>query len=277
MSNVLKIACVQTNAGPVIEENLTQIDTLVRDASGQGAQFIATPENSCHIRTPGTEKLHSAPTQDNHPGVPFFSELAKELSVWLMAGSMSMKISDTQLLNRSFLFSDKGELVAHYDKIHMFDVDLEKGESYRESDANKPGERAVLAKTSIGAIGMTICYDLRFASLYRLLTKAGAQIITVPAAFTVPTGKAHWEVLLRARAIETGCFIVAPGQCGEHEGGRKTYGHSLIISPWGEILADGGEDVGIIMADCDLDLIDKARLAVPSLKHDRPFTLDIVE
>ena len=184
---------------------------------------------------------------------------------------MSIKLGDNRIANRSFLFSDTGEIVARYDKIHLFDVDLPTGESHRESDLVRPGEEAVVAETPWAIIGLSICYDLRFAYLYRDLAKAGASILTVPAAFTVPTGKAHWETLLRARAIETGSFVLAPAQCGEHEGGRQTYGHSLIIGPWGEVLADAGEDTGFIIAELDLSAVEKAREAIPALKHDRAY------
>lgn len=268
---VIKAACVQLNAGPVIEDNLHAAAALIREAAGQGAQFIATPENTCHMRSPQTEKLKSAKPEDTHPGIPFFSELARELGVFLLAGSLSIRLEDNRIANRSYLFGDNGEIAAHYDKIHLFDVDLPTGESHRESALVRPGEHAVVAAMPWGKLGMSICYDLRFAYLYRDLAKAGASIISVPAAFTVPTGQAHWHTLLRARAIETGAFVMAPAQCGEHEGGRRTYGHSLIIGPWGEILAEGGEEPGIIMGDLDLSAVEKARAAIPALRHDREY------
>lgn len=271
MEKMVKTACIQLNAGPVIEDNLQAAQALIREAAAQGAQFIATPENTCHMRSPQSEKLKTAKPEDTHPGIPFFSELARELGVWLLAGSISIRLDDNRIANRSFLFSDSGQIAARYDKIHLFDVDLPTGESHRESALVRPGEKAVVAPLPWGKLGLSICYDLRFAYLYRDLAKAGASIISVPAAFTVPTGQAHWHTLLRARAIETGAFVIAPAQCGEHEGGRRTYGHSLIISPWGEILAEGGEEPGIVMADLDLELVAKARAAIPALKHDREY------
>lgn len=268
-----KAACIQLNAGPEIAANLKDAASLVREAASQGAQFIATPENTCHIRMPATEKLKSSPVAEKHPALPLFSGLAKETGAWLLLGSISVKISDDKIANRSYLFNDKGAIAATYDKIHLFDVDLDGGETYRESATVKPGGKAITADTPFGRIGMTICYDVRFAHLYRTLAQAGASILTIPAAFTVPTGKAHWETLLRARAIENGAFVIAPAQCGVHEGGRGTYGHSLIIGPWGDVLAQGGEAPGIIMADLDPGAVGKARGAVPSLRHDRDFRL----
>jgi predicted amidohydrolase len=198
--------------------------------------------------------------------------LAAELDIWLLAGSLVVKLEDdSRMANRSFLINPSGMVSARYDKIHMFDVDLEGGESYRESKKFRPGEQAVVADTPFGPVGMTICYDMRFAYLYRTLAQAGARILTVPAAFTRPTGRVHWHTLLRCRAIETGSFIMAPAQCGDHEDGRKTYGHSLIISPWGEILAEAGEEPSIIFADLNLSKVDEARSMVPALNHDRTF------
>lgn len=267
----VRTACIQLNAGPEVAANLDAAGTLIREAAGQGAQFIATPENTCHIRSPQSAKLKSAKPEDQHAGVPYFSGLAQDLGVWLLAGSMSILLDDNRIANRSFLFSDKGDIVARYDKIHLFDVDLPTGESHRESDLVKPGELAVVADLPWAKIGLSICYDLRFSHLYRDLAKAGASILAVPAAFTVPTGQAHWQTLLRTRAIETGSFVIAPAQCGTHEGDRKTYGHSLIIGPWGDVLAEGDEQPGIIMADLDLDAVKKARESIPALKHDREY------
>ncbi len=268
---ILKTACIQMNSGPVIRDNLIAAAELIREAAGQGAQFIATPENTCHMRYPQSEKLKTAQPEDSHPGIPFFSQIARERNVWLLIGSMSIKLTDGHIANRSFLFTNTGAIAARYDKIHLFDVDLPTGESHRESDIVRPGEQAVIADMPWAKLGMSICYDLRFSYLYRDLAKAGAAILSVPAAFTVPTGQAHWHTLLRARAIETGSFVIAPAQCGEHEGARRTYGHSLIVGPWGEILAEGGEEPGIIIADLDLSAVEKARSAIPALKHDRKF------
>lgn len=271
MAEMLKVACVQMNSGPEIEPNLKAAEVFIRAAARQGAKFIATPENTSRMRAPANRNIASALTQDEHPGVKFFSDLAAELGVWLLIGSMPVKISDTKFANRSFLFSDQGKLAATYDKIHMFDVELPTGEKHRESDTIQPGDKAVVVQMPSAKIGMSICYDVRFSYLYRTLAQAGATIITVPAAFTVPTGKAHWETLLRARAIETGSFILAPAQVGEHDGGRKTWGHSMIINPWGEILAEKAEGTGIITADIDLSEAARIRASIPSLKHDRKF------
>lgn len=272
----LRAACIQMESGPDIAENLKAAERLIRAAAARGAQFIATPENTCAMRNKAADKISCAPSDAAHPGMALFSALARELGVWLLAGSFGVREAGAErLFNRSALFDAAGQRVAIYDKIHLFDVDLPTGESRRESEAVTPGARAVVTPSPWGKIGLSICYDVRFASLYRALAQAGAKILTVPAAFTVPTGQAHWEILLRARAIETGSFVLAPAQGGTHEGGRKTWGHSLIIGPWGEILAQGaagGED--IIIADLDMTAVDKARAAIPALRHDRAFTVE---
>ena len=213
-----------------------------------------------------------AKTENEHPALPLFAALAQETGAWIVAGSLALATGGPKLAQRCYLFNPAGEIVAAYDKIHMFDADVGAGDSHRESASYEAGTRAVMAPTPWGNLGLTICYDMRFPHLYRALAKAGANIITVAAAFTVPTGQAHWHTLLRARAIETGCFILAAGQCGTHEGGRKTYGHSLIINPWGEILADAGEEKGLITATLNLDEVAAARTKLPSLQHDRVFT-----
>lgn len=265
----MKIACVQITSGPVIQENLDHAASFIREAAGQGASFIATPENSCHLRYPPAAKLDSAFPMETHPAIPFFSGLAKELNITLLIGSVAVKTED-KLWNRSLLFNPDGELVTTYDKIHLFDVQLPTGETHKESDIMKPGEKAVTAKIDDEfTLGMSICYDLRFAYLYRKLANKGANILSVPSAFTVPTGKAHWETLLRARAIEIGSYVIAPAQVGTHEGGRQTYGHSLIISPWGEVLADGGEQEGFITVEIDIKNVQQARQSIPALQHDR--------
>ncbi|NCC21749.1 MAG: carbon-nitrogen hydrolase family protein [Alphaproteobacteria bacterium] len=274
MTETLKIALLQMTSGPDIAENLKAAEEMVREAAAQGARFILTPENTCHMRSPQSEKLKSAPVEAGHPAIGRFSSLAQEMGVWLLTGSLSIRLEgEERIANRSYLFDDTGKTVATYDKIHLFDVDLPTGETHRESDLVRPGDAAVVAQSSWGGIGLTICYDLRFPHLYRALAKAGAKILTVPAAFTVPTGQAHWETLLRARAIENGAFVLAPAQTGEHQGGRKTYGHSLAVGPWGEVLADGGDAPGIALAELNLADVDKARQSIPALRHDRPFDL----
>lgn len=267
----IKAAIIQLNAGPVIEDNLRAAEALIRAAAKDGATLIATPENTCRMRAKIEDKLATSHLEKDHPAVPFFAKLANELKVTLIIGSISsIKAEEGRLANRSFLFTKGGQMVATYDKIHMFDVDLPNGDRYRESDTNRPGDQAVLAEADGLKIGLTVCYDVRFPDLYRTLAKQGAQILSIPAAFTVPTGQAHWEVLLRARAIENGAFVLAPAQVGTHEGGRATYGHSMIIAPWGEILAEIEDDgPGFACADLDLDQVDKARTAIPALKHDR--------
>ncbi|NNG02672.1 MAG: carbon-nitrogen hydrolase family protein [Inquilinus sp.] len=267
-------ACVQVNAGTEIDANLAIAGDLVRRARDRGADFVALPENVAAVVLGRQMVLERAEPVDSHPGIPFFAELARETGATLLAGSLSIALpGGTQAANRSFLFDPAGQVVATYDKIHMFDVDLAGGESYRESETFRPGERAVVAPTPWGGLGMTICYDVRFAYLYRALAQAGAEILSVPAAFTRQTGEAHWHLLLRARAVETGCFVVAPAQTGTHDRGRQTFGHSLIVAPWGEILADAGEDVGIVTAEIDMARVREARAAVPALRHDREFAL----
>jgi predicted amidohydrolase len=217
-------------------------------------------------------RLEKARPEAEHAMLAVFRELARETGAWLLLGSIVVREGDDERLrNRSFLIAPDGAVAQRYDKIHMFDVALEGGESYRESAAFRPGERAALAQLPWGVLGMTVCYDLRFPQLYRSLAQAGARFLTIPSAFTVPTGRAHWHVLLRARAIENFCFVFAPAQCGEHAEGRRTYGHSLIVAPWGEILAEGGDEPGVILAEIDPAKADEARSAVPSLTHDRPF------
>ena len=249
MTRPFKVACVQLTAGREIGPNVQAASALIRQANAAGARFILTPENTGMIEPDRTQLLVKAKAEAEHPALPAFRALAAELGVWLLLGSLQVKLDQTTCANRSFLIDDKGQVAARYDKIHMFDVDLKGGESYRESKTFRPGERAVMAATPWGKVGLSVCYDLRFAYLYRALAQAGASFLTVPAAFTRPTGEAHWHVLLRARAIETGCFVFAPAQCGEHAEGRKTYGHSLIVSPWGEVLADGGEALWLSLPD----------------------------
>jgi predicted amidohydrolase len=268
MSDKIRAAAIQMTSGPDIAENLKTAEMYIRQAAKEGAEFVATPENTDQIRQPASEKLKTAPRPEAHPGIPLFAGLAKELKIWLLAGSFAVRVSD-KLANRSILFSPDGDVAAQYDKIHLFDIDLPNGEKYRESDVIQPGTKTAVAKTPWGGVGLTVCYDVRFAYLYRKLAQAGANILTIPSAFTVPTGRAHWETLVRARAIETGSFVIAPAQVGEHENGRKTWGHSLIVGPWGEVLADGGKDNGIIMADLNMKDVQRVRGLIPALKHDR--------
>jgi predicted amidohydrolase len=245
------------------------VGDLVRRARDAGAEFIVTPEITGMFEPKRDLHLAKATGEETNPALAAFRELARETGAWLLIGSLAIKLDAARLANRSFLIGPDGVIVARYDKIHMFDVDLENGESYRESALYRPGDNTVLAALPWGTLGMTICYDLRFPYLYRALAQAGADFLSIPAAFTVPTGKAHWHVLQRARAIENGCFVFAAAQWGEHADGRKTYGHSLIVDPWGEVLADAGEGVGVITAAIDLAKVAEARRMVPALRHDR--------
>lgn len=269
---VFRAACVQLRSSDDVAENIRETVRLVREAAARGAAFVATPENTTLMAPDGGAKLAQSHDEAHDPALPVFSELAKELKIWLLAGSLAIKVSETKTANRSFLFGPDGRIAARYSKIHLFDVQLASGEVYRESHTVAGGGEAVTADTPWGKIGLSICYDVRFAHLYRRLAQQGAFLFTVPSAFTVPTGSAHWHVLLRARAIENGAFVIAPAQGGEHANGRKTYGHSLIISPWGEVLAEAGTDPGVILADIDPELSALARAKVPSLQHDRGFT-----
>ena len=279
MNGTFTAACVQFTAARDYEPNIRVVSHLVRRARDAGADLVLTPENTGLMEPIGKLRREKARDEANHPVLAALREVARETGVWLLLGSVSVDISrepgipegERRLANRSYLIDAAGGIVARYDKIHMFDVDLAGGESYRESNAFRPGSDLVLAETPWGVLGMTVCYDLRFPQLYRTLAQAGADFLAIPSAFTVPTGKAHWHVLLRARAIENGCYVFAPAQWGGHAEGRRTYGHSLIIDPWGEVLADAGERVDIIEARIDSARISEARRMVPSLGHDRPF------
>tara|TARA_R100001244_G_scaffold97274_1_gene72887 strand:- start:417 stop:1247 length:831 start_codon:yes stop_codon:yes gene_type:complete len=270
MSKV-RVACVQMRSGVEIAPNIVAASDLIRDAAGQGAQLVATPEmtNLLDIR-PGKARPKIAPEADDQT-LGAMRGLAAELGIWMLIGSIAVTLAgEDRLANRSVLIAPDGSVRARYDKIHMFDVEVGDGQSYRESRAYRPGERAVLAETEFGKLGMTICYDVRFPHLYRKLAQAGAGILTIPAAFTRVTGKAHWHVLVRARAIETGSFVIAPAQGGKHEDGHETFGHSLIVSPWGEVLAEKADaEPGVILADLDLDAVAKARRRIPSLGNDQ--------
>ncbi len=267
----IRVACVQMRSGVDLAANIAAATRLIREAAGQGAQLIATPEMTTLLdRKPGAVWEKST-TEEADPGLRAFRALAAELKVTLLIGSIAIRAEGGKCANRSFLIGPDGEIVATYDKIHMFDVQLNAGNIYRESDSFAAGGDAVIATLPAGKLGMTVCYDVRFPDLFRTLAVGGAKIIAVPAAFTRITGEAHWHILLRSRAIETGCFIIAPAQGGKHEDGRETYGHSLIIDPWGEVLAEGGVDPGVIVATLDLAKVDEVRGKVPSLKHARPF------
>ena len=267
-----KAACVQLRSTGDVAENIRQTSAFVREAAAGGARFIATPENTNIMAQDNRAKLAATFDEAADPSLPAFASLAKELGVWLSIGSLHIKVSPEKTANRSFLFAPDGTIRARYDKIHLFDVTVATGESYRESSQVEGGHEAVLADTEFGTVGITVCYDLRFPQLYRKLAKKGAFAFTIPSAFTVPTGEAHWHVLLRARAIENGAFVIAPAQGGLHANGRKTYGHSLIVAPWGEILAEAGTEPGVIFAKINPALSAEARGRIPSLEHDRDFS-----
>ena len=266
-----KAACVQLRSSDDVQENIRTTSELVREAKGKGAQFIATPENTTLMAPDGGAKLERSFPEETDPALPAFRQLAEETGAWLLIGSLAIKTSATKTANRSFLIDPRGRIAARYDKIHLFDTDPGSGESYRESNTVAGGAEAVIADLPWGKLGITICYDLRFPHLYRALAKKGAMLLSVPSAFTETTGKAHWHVLLRARAIENGAFVIAPAQGGVHANGRATYGHSLIVAPWGEILAEAGTEPGVILAEIDPAQSASARKRIPSLSHDRPF------
>src|SRR5262245_38771256 len=268
----IKVACVQLRSTDDVEQNIATASDLIRAAAAAGAHFVATPENTTLMAPDGGAKLEKTVAESDDKAVPAFAALAEELGVWLLIGSLAIKVSDGKTANRSYLFDPKGRIESHYDKIHLFDVNLPSGETYRESNTVAPGREAVVVSLPWARLGLSVCYDLRFPHLYRALAKAGAEILTVPSAFTETTGKAHWHVLLRTRAIENGCFVIAPAQGGTHANGRHTYGHSLIVGPWGDIIAEGGIDPGIVAAELDLGEIGAARGRVPALSHDRPYS-----
>lgn len=267
-----RIACIQMCSGQTPAANIADVSRMIRQAAAEGATLVATPEMTNVIESKRDRLIGKIGRQDDDPSVTALSELAGELNITLLVGSLALRDGEDKLVNRSLVFGPGGSTIAYYDKVHMFDVELENGERYHESRSYQAGGRAVVADAREGRIGLTICYDMRFAALYRLLAQRGAQIITVPSAFTRPTGKAHWEVLLRARSIETGSYVLAPAQCGIHESGRKTYGHTMIVAPCGETVAEMGEDTGFLVADIDLDEVKAARRRIPALEHDRAFT-----
>ena len=273
----MRAGLVQLTVGDDPVANLPETVARVRAAVAGGADFVLTPECTNALSSNRTRQRELFRAEADDPTLAALRDEAARAGVWLMIGSLGLLTDDAdgRFANRSFLIGPDGAVMARYDKIHMFDVNVSDTEVYRESSGYRPGGRAVIADTPFGRVGMTVCYDVRFAHLYRQLAKAGAEIITVPAAFNHITGAAHWEVLLRARAIETGCFVLAPAQTGFHperDGkGRRTHGHSLAISPWGEVLADAGTEPGVSFADIDLAEVARARDRVPSLSHDRMF------
>jgi predicted amidohydrolase len=271
MSAAFKAAMIQMRTGLIPGANIDVAAKLIGEAKTAGAEYVQTPEMT-NIMEVKRERLFATIVDEEADGsLATFRELARKLSLYVHVGSLAIKISPDRAANRGFLIGPKGDVVARYDKIHMFDVDLAGGESYRESRTYRPGEQAVLSDLPWGRLGLTICYDLRFPALYRALAEAGATMLAIPSAFTQQTGEAHWHTLIRARAIENGCFVFAAAQGGKHENGRETFGHSLIVDPWGRILAEGGTEPGVVMAEIDLAEVAKARGRIPSLQHGRRF------
>jgi len=269
----MRVALLQITGGDDPAANLALVRPLIRQAAESGAEFVLTPEVTNIVSTNRRHQNDVLHSEASDPTLDALRKEAQTQGIWLLIGSLAIKTDDPdgRFANRSFLISPEGEIIARYDKIHMFDAEIDAKESYRESAGYRPGTQAVMSNSALGKIGMTICYDMRFPHLYRTLAKAGAEIITVPAAFSPVTGAAHWESLLRARAIENGVFILAPAQCGQNGPKRTTYGHSMAISPWGEVLADAGDTPGITMVDLDLADVEKSRRRVPSLCNDREF------
>jgi predicted amidohydrolase len=274
MSQRVTVACVQNCPVTDTAANLRDCSQLVRQAAAEGAELIALPEYFSSLDVDASGRLIApAFSEQAHPALAHFRALAAELGVTLSLGSLAITAPGGKAFNRGYLLAPDGAVAARYDKLHLFDIALKDGEVYRESDTVRAGNAAVLAETRWGPIGLSICYDLRFPHLYRTLAKAGAGVLLVPAAFTKTTGEAHWHVLLRARAIETGAYVVAACQCGAHASGAASYGHSLIVDPWGRVIADGGEEPGIIVAEIDLAKVAEARAMIPALSHDRAFSV----
>jgi len=268
-----RVGLVQTRTPATHAAALAHVAPLVREAAGQGAQFILTPEGTNVLQKDRERLLPTLVSLEDDPVVLGLRELARELSVWINVGSALVRREDGKAANRQAVIDPTGAIVATYDKLHMFDVDLPTGETARESATYEPGERATVVETPLGAFGLTICYDMRFPALHRALALGGAQILTAPAAFTRPTGEAHWDILLRARAIETGSFVLAAAQGGFHEDGRGTWGRSIVVGPWGEVMGKLDHDApGVLIADLDLAAVAKARAAIPALKNARDFT-----
>ena len=271
MSRSVRIACLQANSGNYYVANLATLSAMAREAAARGARFLFSPEYVLMMDGSGRTMRENALDANGEPALSALAALSRELGVWHLVGSLTLNSEDGRMFNRSLLVSDQGEVTAAYDKIHMFDATLPSGTVIRESSAYRPGERAVLAATPWGALGMTVCYDLRFPHLYRALAQRGAVMLAVPSSFQRETGKAHWHTLLKARAIENACFVIAPAMCGDHPGKRMTYGHSLVVDPWGAVIAEAGESPTVIHAELDLGRVEAVRAQLPSLTHDRPF------
>jgi predicted amidohydrolase len=270
-SATFRVGLVQMRSGRTPQANVDAAAKLIGEAKSNGADYVLTPEMTNVMELGRTKLLAAIVDEDSDTSLVTFRELARKLAIWLHIGSLAIKVSPDKAVNRSYLIDPRGEVVARYDKIHMFDVDLAAGESYRESNNFRPGELAVLYDLPWGRLGLSVCYDLRFPALYRALAEAGASFLAIPSAFTRQTGEAHWHVLNRARAIENGSFVLAAAQGGRHENERETFGHSLVVDPWGRIVAEGGTEPGVVMAEIDPAEVAAVRARIPSLQHGRRF------
>jgi predicted amidohydrolase len=273
MSNHLRTALIQMSSTPDMSDNLAVAEALIHEAVHEKARFVLTPEVTALMEPDRDRLLSKVVPEEEDVALARLRAIAADAGIWLLIGSLAVKAGPDKVANRSFLVDDKGRIVSRYDKIHLFDVDLGDGTDYRESRTYEAGRAGRVAETPWGKLGLSICYDLRFPQLYRAYGQAGAAMIAVPSAFTRTTGEAHWHVLLRARAIETGAYVLAPAQCGVHISGRETYGHSLIVDPWGRVVGDGGSDPGVVVADLDFDEVAKMRRRIPSLMQDVAFEL----
>ena len=269
MTSPFKVACVQNCATNDLAANLATVEQLVRDAHKKGAALVCMPEFFCNLEPADGSYYDNGFDADDHPALAAMRTVGRELGLWLLLGSMPVKAAGRKVYNRSIVLDPRGTVIASYDKIHLFDVAIKDGQSYKESNGVAAGNEAVIAALPWGGLGLTICYDVRFPYLYRQLAQHGASFLSIPAAFTAKTGAAHWHTLVRARAIETGCYVFAPGQCGTRPWGRATYGHSLIVDPWGTVLADAGEEEGVIVAEVDPARVAEVRRMIPALSHDR--------
>jgi len=270
---VFRVGLVQMRSGRDVAANVEAACALIEQAASSGAQYVQTPEVTSLMELDPVQLFAKIEPEQGHAALAAFCDAARRFQIWLHIGSMGVLVQG-RIANRSYVITPQGAIAARYDKIHMFDVQLANGDVYRESVNYVPGDKAVVTDLPWGRLGLTICYDLRFPALHQALVMGGAQFIAAPAAFTRPTGEAHWHTLLRARAIETQCFVFAAAQGGRHEHGRETYGHSLIVSPWGTVLAEGGTEPGVVMADIDLGELEAVRARIPCLEHGRPFCLD---
>jgi deaminated glutathione amidase len=270
-----RVGLIQMRSSRSPAENRDAAVALIEQAKRDGADYVQTPEMTNIMEVKRDNLFAAILPEEQDATLAAFRELARRLAIWVHVGSLAVKVSPERAANRSFLIDPRGDIKARYDKIHMFDVDLANGESYRESRSYQPGELAMVADLPWGRLGLTICYDLRFPALYRALAEAGSSFLAIPSAFTRQTGEAHWHILNRARAVENGCFVLAAAQGGTHQSGRETYGHSMVIDPWGNVIAEGGDAPGVVIAEIDPSLVGKARGRVPSLQHGRRF--EIVE